>query len=157
VQGTTPVSGTVTVGNTCIPVTISTNPGQSVPVAVGVTPWDWNSSCSIGASSPPPTACSLGTNIGQGLIVQTVSCHGQFPPGDTAWGDMQYMNVTDSRYRDVEFPLLRVGPGVDTGKDEYSGVQNVSVPAMEPLNLYVVHSSTQATGTIYCTVAGFQY
>ena len=160
VEGTTPVSGTVTIGNSSIPVTISNGAGQNVPVTVSVTPWDWYSSCSIGASSPPPTGCNLSTTAVQGSIIQTISCHGEFPPGDTAWVAMTYKSYTDPvdiQFREVEFPLQRVGLSVDAGLDEYSGVQNVSVPALSAFRLHVAHSSTQASGTVYCTVSGFQY
>jgi hypothetical protein len=59
-------------------------------------------------------------------VVQTVTCHGQMVPGDTGYVQVQ-SRLGGNDYAEIEFPLTRMGPGVQSGMDGYAGVQNMSV------------------------------
>jgi hypothetical protein len=81
--GTTPVSGTVTVGNSSLPVSINNSGlGNSIPIRLGAQPWDYVLTNDAGQSVGIETAYQPDF-LSSDAIFETLTCFAQPPLGFT--------------------------------------------------------------------------
>jgi hypothetical protein len=168
-QGTTPVSGTVTVGNT-VPVTGTVTVGNTasnpIPVLPGLggTPYDYTGYCTIlGGSNycsititPPPEPATW--------VMESIGCSGSAATGDSVIAELSYEDRYAQNSRTLDFAVPRAATQ-QVGSDFFATNQLLRTYTKWGRTKVGLSRYTAALGpdvssssvTFSCVVSGLQY
>ena len=167
-QGTTPVSGTVSVGNT-VPVTGSvavtntaTNPIPVLP-RLGGTPYDRSGYCSINGGTNYCSIQITPDNPDPGTwVIESIGCSGSAPPGDSVLAELSYEDHYSGNSRTLDFSLPRAA--TQGGSDFYATNQLLRAYTIGGrmhvgLSRYTASGPDvgSSSGTFSCVVSGLMY
>ena len=157
-QGTTPVSGTVTIGNSSIPITAA----SPIPVAPGLggTPYDQTGYCSNTSGSNYCSIAITPPDPGEWAI-ESIGCSGSAAPGDSVVAEFSYEDHYAQNSRTLDFPLQRIAS--QGSSDFYAAnllLRTYTDRGRTKVSLSRYNASgpdTSGTYTFSCVVSGLKY
>lgn len=147
-QGTTPVNGTVTVGN---------DSAHPVPTAAAGSEVILSGKCTIPANSQVPVCFPGGSIAATGIVFESITCSALGQANDTVYAAVYGLKS------DFYFPLQHVGvltynlAGPTPSSDIYSGTQNFRLYTQGDTATIMVSRQSAAATQVSCSLNGWRY